>query len=235
MNSSLPTLRERQLATELDRYTAFAFCRSDILIEINLERQIIFIDGDTRSWFNCEAKTLKGSSLLELIFQPEHDYVAHILNQAERAILQQKRLFKSLAVIKKTIRADLSCTYRRQAGVLRGFLALRLRSQAESQPLASVKANSKGLLDPGPSSNNLASKLRHKLDLLMDKSQDPTITLMKLRGAKELRRRMSSRDWQALYQSLEVSLRYASQEEIFGTVGADRLGLFIPNLSMFLH
>ncbi|OUS12680.1 hypothetical protein A9Q97_05770 [Rhodospirillales bacterium 47_12_T64] len=55
------------LRQERDRFLAFAFCRADLLIELSLDHQILFISGATQSFFGCTVE--------EIIAKPLYDFV----------------------------------------------------------------------------------------------------------------------------------------------------------------
>jgi PAS domain S-box-containing protein len=61
------TAADSALRGERDRFAAFAFCRSDALVELDEERRIVFAAGATRLLFGHTSKEMRGRPIADLV------------------------------------------------------------------------------------------------------------------------------------------------------------------------
>ncbi|MEH6629327.1 MAG: EAL domain-containing protein [Halopseudomonas aestusnigri] len=69
----------RSLKHERDRFLAFAFCRSDLLIELSDKHEIVFISGATQSIIGRSIEELVGIPLSDLVLPYEQPVLENLL------------------------------------------------------------------------------------------------------------------------------------------------------------
>ena len=74
-----------RLKRERDRFVAFAFASADILMELDTDGSIIYVDGATKRLLDRKAEDLTNVNFLTLLHEDDHDIGEHLLASDSRA------------------------------------------------------------------------------------------------------------------------------------------------------
>ncbi|OFX10722.1 MAG: hypothetical protein A2516_02940 [Alphaproteobacteria bacterium RIFOXYD12_FULL_60_8] len=74
---------ELALKAARDRFVALAFCWADLVLEVGLDRNIIFAAGASNRIIGCDAKKLGGRPLMDFVLGSDRDIIASTLSAAE--------------------------------------------------------------------------------------------------------------------------------------------------------
>ncbi len=77
------TLEESRLRQERDRFLAFAFCRNDLLIELDAAQVVHFIGGPTEALLGTPPEELKGTQGTDLFTPDSRPLVEQLLKAAD--------------------------------------------------------------------------------------------------------------------------------------------------------
>jgi PAS domain S-box-containing protein len=70
-----------RMRDERDRFVAFAFASADILIELNPQGQVVFVDGATFSLLGIKQEQMTGKNFLDLVCESDRQHVRELLEK----------------------------------------------------------------------------------------------------------------------------------------------------------
>ncbi len=202
---------DSRLRAERDRFLAFAFCRNDLLIELDASQMTHFIGGPTASLLGKPPEELKGLHISE-IFSPEsRDLLEQLLKAADRG----ERITRAKVHLLSAAAGDNEPSFELNGykfGDLEGHYFLALRSRAQDINEEEGRDES-GLLAEG----RFAEAAAERVKALQDAGEDVNLTLINLPELDDLVDRLDEEAGQELLERLANKLQSNS-------VGGDTAG-----------
>ncbi|MBI1275768.1 EAL domain-containing protein [bacterium] len=213
-----------RMRDERDRFVAFAFASADILIELNPQGQVVFVDGATFSLLGIKQEQMTGRSFLEFITPDDRQHVMELLEKP-RALKRLDR-FKVQLTNQKTGKSAGFALSGYQIPYLNGHIFVTLgfiRRDIEATEIG-MRDLSTGLYKQ----EAFAQKAAHMLKEATDKGHKLHVTLVELDDLPELLLNNEANEADIL---LEEICQYLQEQSYHG----DATGMAGDNSFVILH
>jgi len=208
------------MRSERDRFLAFAFCRNDLLVELDSDAKVHFLGGPSEPLLGAKAGELTGKPFVELVSEDDGVLVQQLLKAADRGE-RMKRSFVTLLGADGRPRGRYELNGYK-FGDMAGHYFLALRSNLEEQSGDSGRDDETGLLNQGDFANAAAEKVKK----LRDAGEDVEITLVNMPELDELRSRLGEKDEKELLDKLAARIQASSVSgDTAGRIGETSFGL----------
>ena len=205
-----PTLEGNRMRLERDRFLAFAFCRNDLLIELDAAQVVHFVGGPTAALLGVPPEELKGVQGTDLFTPDSRPLVEQLLKSADRG----ERIKKS-TVTMSVPNSTTSPTFEINGykfGDLEGHYYIALRSSAQDNKEQEGRDDT-GLMDGG----HFAEAAAERVKTLQDSGEDVQLTLVNLPELDGLIDRLDEEAGKKLMERLAAKMQASS-------VGGDTAG-----------
>lgn len=212
-------------AADRARYVALAFCRADILLEIEPTNTIVFISGATMACFGAPPEELVGRTILDLIAPRDRALVAEVLDLARNRGKVDDVLIHVAGSAGKEARAALA-GYRVPDYSDNFYLALKIAPLPIgcAPPVELTADKETGLLDK----RSFTAAAACAASALPRAGGQTQMTLVKLCGLGDVTARLAAAPRLKMMESIAAVLRAAS-------VGGNVAGRVEDDTFGFLH
>ena len=203
-------LEDARMRLERDRFIAFAFCRNDLLIELDAAQVVHFVGGPTGAILGRPPEELKGIQATELFVADSRLLVEQLLKMSDRG----ERIRRSTVQL-VTASGMPSPPFEMNGykfGDLEGHYFLALRSTGQDARDEEGR-DSSGMMAEG----RFAETASERIKALQDEGEDVHLTLVNLPELDTLVERLDEKAGQELLDRLSAKLQSNS-------VGGDTAG-----------
>lgn len=210
---------------DLQRFVALAFCRADLLVELDEQHRIVFVAGTATLLLGCSPDALKGKPFLDILAEEDRRLVADLL----KAAASQGRI--------DDISIRLKGAGRNPTVAMAGYRVPDLNNhffvacKTDPQPLAmppdergDARDPVSGLMTEASFSNHAA----HRLQMLKRAGGQPQLTIVRIDKLDELVKTMGASDRQAITSAVAKILSEAS-------LSGDSAGAVDPKTFTLIH
>ncbi|NQV98990.1 MAG: GGDEF domain-containing protein [Rhodospirillales bacterium] len=214
--TSLETAALHESAMLARRFVALAFCRADLLFELDNEQSIKFVAGATPSLFGKNTPQMMGIGFLDLVHEEDKSTVSELLHAAG-----DKGRFDDVSIRLKTIKSDASLAtiagYRVPDFDNNFFLVIKIASnqQARTEPVDPLPPGVEALLPAsgGPAVGHddeagildnkaYATVAAKRLKEASGSGAHAKLTMVKIDNLDELKRDLSDQDQDKLMTTI---------------------------------
>jgi len=214
-----------RMKSERDRFLAFAFCRNDLLIELDQSRNISFVGGPTEPLIAASIKELIGKPITNIVHEDDHVLVQQLLKAADRG----ERMRRSVVTLvdstgKSRGHFELNGY---KFGDMAGhyFLALRAHHEEVVTP-GHARDEETGMMSEG----EFASVAAERVKQLREAGEDVEMTLVNMPELDELLERLDEESSQELLEKLASRIQANSLSGDTATrIGSSGFGLVHDN------
>lgn len=207
------SLEESRMRLERDRFLAFAFCRNDLLLELDAAQMTHFVGGPTGAMLGKAPEELKGVQATELFTPDSQPLVEQVLKAADRG---ERIKHTTVSMIGPSGIATAPFEMNGyKFGDLEGHYFLALRSMGQDAKDEEGRDKS-GLMEGG----RFAEAAADTVKALQDAGEDVHLTLVNLPELNELVDRLDEEAGQELLERLASKL----QSNSVGRDTAGRMG-----------
>ncbi len=210
ISNPAPRLGNDQMRLERDRFLAFAFCRNDLLIELDAAQVVHFVGGPTGALLGIPPEELKGTQASELFTPDSRLLVEQLLKSADRGE-RIKRSMVSLIGASGTTSPPFEMNGYK-FGDLEGHYFLALRSTGKDSKEEEGR-DATGLMGEGYFAESAAERIK----ALQKEGEDVHLTLVNLPELNTLIDRLDVEAGRELLNRLSTKLQATS-------IGGDTAG-----------
>ncbi len=213
------------LRRDRDRFVKLAFCRADLLFELDTDYTVVFAAGVTEPLFGKSPDAMAGETFLSLLCEAHRNYAKGLLEAGGRNGRIEDAVFDMAGPGGTPLPAAVA-GYRAPEFDDHIFLAVKMGAQqaAREAPMELNKAAGSGLLNQESFAQAAAERLR-----TMSRSGGAAqVTMINIRGVKDLMRTMKTSDKHALLSAIGNVLRTYS-------IGGDTAGQVDDDTFSYAH
>ncbi len=211
---------DANMKAERDRFVAFAFCRNDLLVELDTDKKITFFGGPSEALVGASVKELVGKAFIDLVLEQDRVLVEQLLKAADRGE-RMKRSVVSLIDPNGQPKGSFELNGYK-FGDMQGHYFLALRANIDDAVVATGRDSETGLLAEG----DFASAAAEKVKKLQDAGEDVEITLVNMPELDELRARLGEDEEKELLDKLASRIQASSVSgDTAGRIGETSFGL----------
>ncbi len=202
---------EKRMRTERDRFLAFAFCRNDLLVELDAARVVHFVAGPTGTLIGRAPEEIKGCTASDFFATESHQLIEQLLRSADMG----ERIQRAYVRLTSATGGD-TPTFELNGykfGDLEGHYFLALRSSIHETRDAEGRDGESGLLETARFADEAAKKVK----ALQDAGENVQLTLVNLPELDDLVEQLDEEAGRELLEKLSSRLRASS-------VGGDAAG-----------
>lgn len=228
--------RYKQLLKERDRYVAFAFCSSDLLLELDREYRIVAAAGATQDLLGGTAKQVVGHSLAELIGDGERASFLEKLHktQAGTPMKETEIILQSFAGQAHHVTVNGYTVKRLGNNYYLGIRPVKRRHAAAVKPSDETDVPQQAAAPAmetdgfqGQAGGLSALPFAQRIgDFLAKEDQNTTLSFINFENALALKDRLSARQWQKLNVQITTALqKYSVNGDMAGQFSEERYGI----------
>lgn len=186
-----------RMKSERDRFLAFAFCRNDLLVELDPDAKIHFVGGPTEPLLASKIQDLMGKPFVEIVNEDDRVLVQQLLKAADRG----ERMKRSVITLvdpsgKARGRFELNGY---KFGDMDGHYFLALRADMESlSGVSRPRDPETGMMSQGEFASSAAEKVKE----LREAGEDAELTMVNMPELDELLERLDDEASQELLEKL---------------------------------
>lgn len=213
---------DSRVKAERDRFLAFAFCRNDLLVELDREAKILFVGGPTEPLLASSVADLIGKPLIEIVHEQDHVLVQQLLKAADRG----ERMKRSIVVL---VDADGNSRGQYELngykfGDMDGhyFLAFRADTETVARPGSAPRDSETGLMSEG----EFAAVAAERVKQLREAGEDVEMTLVNMPELDEMLEKLDEESSRELLEKLAMRIQANSVSGDTATrIGSSGFGL----------
>ncbi|MEQ8664222.1 MAG: EAL domain-containing protein [Rhodospirillales bacterium] len=210
-----------RMKSERDRFLAFAFCRNDLLVELDPEAKISFVGGPTEPLLASKIQDLMGKPFVEIVDEQDRILVQQLLKAADRG----ERMKRSVITLvdpngKAKGRFELNGY---KFGDMKGHYFLALRADLDAvRPGSAPRDSETGMMSQGEFAHVAAEKVKE----LRESGEEAEMTMVNMPELDDLLERLDDQESQELLEKLANRIRANSLSGDTATrIGSSGFGL----------